>query len=172
MSIYKENFKRLKIGNNWIKEKRIGIDGIPYIKSWKEEIKFIIMVLHISRFLPDEVIRIIGYNYLNVLRLLTMSTLKIDLSNICYCSESVCLLKWSSLFDNLTSLIDYQMVFHCSVITNNKQCHYTGYRENGNICLYCTGFTCNNCSVNHGAYLECNTCNKQKKKKIKEGIIY
>lgn len=147
---------KLNRGNECISKHNINVSCIPYTIPWKNEILFIIAVLFKTKFLHNEIVRIIELYSLNILKTICIGMSNIDISDICPCTEQKCLLEWFSYFKESYSF-SYKNLFHCAV-TEKKQCHYIGYRKGSNTCFDCKKYCCDKCSENKVYFLICNSC--------------
>jgi hypothetical protein len=139
----------IKEGIEFINKNKINLDHVPYIKNDKKQIMFIYMVLSRNNIflyynIPNELIIIICYNYLNILK--TESITLIDRNNICPCPRPNCLKEWFSWFSKL-HLNEDADIYHCNVKKDNEDgCHSIGWRDkNGGYCDECERYCCDWC---------------------------
>lgn len=132
---------------------KINIDRVPYLKVWKEKVIYILMVLfnfnnsfQLYINIPNEIIRLISYNYLNILKIINIKS--IHKQNICPCDERICLLEWFDFYSIIASPSQGDLLlFHCDVIRfEEEKCHFIGITEyKGLFCYGCERYCCDNC---------------------------
>ena len=137
----------------FIDKNKINIDRVPYLEVYKEKVIYILMVLFNfnNSFLlyiniPNEIIRLISYHYLNILKIINIKS--IDLQNICPCDDRLCLLEWFDYYASYTSPSDQKIkLFHCDVEFEKNICHFIGTIDNnGWYCVECNRYCCERCT--------------------------